>query len=77
MVRTQIYLTEQERDGLKALVEVTGKKQSELIREAVDRFIELAAGSSRDAILESAAGMWRDRTDLPNFNSTRRSWDRG
>lgn len=77
MVRTQIYLTEEERDALDAVAKATGKKQSELIREAVDRFIEFANGSLRDAILNDAAGMWRDRTDLPDFSSTRRSWDRG
>jgi hypothetical protein len=76
MVRTQIYLTEEERDALSALAEATGKKQSELIREAVDLLIDIAAGSSRDAILEKAAGMWRDRDDLPDFETTRRSWDR-
>ena len=32
MVRTQIYLTEEERRGLKALGDSTGKKQAELIR---------------------------------------------
>ena len=39
MVRTQIYLTEEERDGLSVLSETSGKKQSKLIREAVDCFI--------------------------------------
>ena len=76
MVRTQIYLTEEERDALSALAEATGKKQSELIREAVDLLIDIAAGSSRDTIIEKAAGMWRDRDDLPDFETTRRSWDR-
>jgi predicted transcriptional regulator len=77
MVRTQIYLTEAERDALNALAEATGKKQSELIREALDRFIDLAHGSSREAILESAAGMWSDRNDLPDFEAERRTWDKG
>ena len=77
MVRTQVYLTEEERDALNAIAEATGKKQSELIREAVDLLIDIAAGSSRDAILENAAGMWRDRDDLPDFEAARRSWDRG
>ena len=77
MVRTQIYLTEEERDALNALAEATGKKQSELIREAVDLLIDIAAGSSRDVILENAEGIWRDRDDLPDFSATRRSWDRG
>jgi len=40
MVRTQIYLTERQRDELTAMAKTTGKKKSELIREAIDRLIE-------------------------------------
>ena len=77
MVRTQIYLTKEERTGLDNMSKVTGKKQSELIREAVDRFLELSEESRRDAVLREAAGLWRDRNDLPNFDAVRGSWDRG
>jgi predicted DNA-binding protein len=77
MVRTQVYLTEEERIGLDNVSEATGKKQSELIREAVDRFLDLAEGSQRDAILREVAGLWRKREDLPDFGAVRRSWDRG
>jgi len=77
MVRTQIYLTEDERDGLEAVASSTGKKQSELIRDAVDRFLDLAQGDRRAAILKEAAGLWRSRRDLPDFAAARRSWDRG
>ena len=77
MVRTQIYLTEDERDGLDAVGKATGKRQSELIRDAVDRFLDLAQGNRRAAILKEAAGLWRNRSDLPDFAAARRSWDRG
>ncbi len=76
MVRTQIYLTEEERTGLGALVEATGKKQAELIREAIDRLLETVSDRRRASVLNSAAGMWRDRTDLPDLKATRQSWDR-
>lgn len=76
MVRTQIYLTEEERGGLKALADSTGKKQAELIREAVDLFLDLAQGSRRETILSKAAGMWREGDDLPDFAAARRTWDR-
>jgi hypothetical protein len=77
MVRFQIYLTEDERDGLKAVARSTGKRQSELIRDAVDRFLDAAQGQRREAVLKEAAGLWRTRRDLPDFAATRRSWDRG
>jgi len=77
MVRTQIYLTEEEKDGLDAVAKSTDKKQSEIIREAVDRFLDLTRGNRRKASLHEAAGMWRNRRDLPEFAATRRSWDRG
>ena len=76
MVRTQVYLTEEERDGLDAVAKSTGKKQSELIREAVDRFLDQTIGERRAAVLDGAAGMWRNRSDLPDFGAARRSWDR-
>jgi hypothetical protein len=76
MVRTQIYLTEVEQKGLAAVARSTGKKQSELIREAVDRFLDMNKGSYRTAVIDEIAGIWRDRDDLPDFSATRRSWDR-
>lgn len=75
MIRTQVYLTKEERDGLKAASEATGKKQSELIREAVDQYLEVARGERRQAILKEAAGLWADRKDLPDFKKERESWD--
>ncbi|KKK93431.1 hypothetical protein LCGC14_2692950 [marine sediment metagenome] len=77
MVRTQVYLTERERKELAALAKATGKKQSELIREAVDRLIEQSVAKRRAAVLQRAAGMWRDRDDLPDLSAVRAEWDRG
>ena len=77
MVRTQIYLTEKEKTGLGELAKSTGKKQAELIRMAVDRLIESASKSQRDTVLDLAAGLWKDREDLPDFDTSRNSWDRG
>jgi len=76
MVRTQIYLTERQRSELTALAKMEGKKQSEIIREAIDLFIDKANRRKREAILRKAAGMWQDRTDLPNFKRLRAEWDR-
>lgn len=76
MVRTQIYLTENQRAEVAAIADRSGKRQSEIIREAVDRFIEQKSRGRREAILRKAAGIWRDRTDLPDLDALRRGWDR-
>jgi len=76
MVRTQIYLTEQQRKQLASIAKTSGKKQSELIREAVDRLIDQESQRRRKAVLQKAAGIWKDRTDLPDFGATRAEWDR-
>jgi metal-responsive CopG/Arc/MetJ family transcriptional regulator len=77
MVRTQIYLTENQRDELATMAKSAGKKQSELIREAIDRFINQSGSSHRELVLREAAGIWKDRTDLPDFKSIRAEWNRG
>ncbi|MEW6751331.1 MAG: CopG family transcriptional regulator [Candidatus Latescibacterota bacterium] len=76
MVRTQIYLTDRQRDALAEMARAAGRKQSELIREAVDRLIDQAGGSRREAVLRQVAGIWKDRADLPDFQATRAAWDR-
>jgi len=76
MIRTQIYLTERQREELAAIAKTAGKKQSELIRDAVDHLIDQEGRSQREAVLREAAGIWKDRTDLPDFKATRAEWDR-
>jgi len=77
MVRTQVYLTERQRTELAAISRVAGKKQSELIREAIDRLITQGSPNRRDLVLREAAGIWKERTDLPDFGAIRTEWDRG
>lgn len=76
MIRTQIYLTEEEMAALKSLSSQTAKKQSELIREAVDDFITKFSNSRREDILDKVAGIWKHRNDLPDFDKLRKEWDR-
>jgi hypothetical protein len=76
MVRTQIYLTERQRNELAAIAKAVGKKQSELIREAIDQLIVQTGRSRRELVLREAAGIWKDRKDLPDFRETRAEWDR-
>jgi hypothetical protein len=76
MVRTQIYLTERQRDELTDMAKTMGKKKSELIREAIDRFIDQLGKRQREAVLRETAGIWKDRKDLSDFKAARADWDR-
>jgi hypothetical protein len=77
MHRTQIYLTESERSVLRTAARKLGKKQSELIRSALDRFLEDFRPKERLDLLRSGRGMWVGRRDLPDFGKIRRELDRG
>ena len=70
------YLREQERDALREISIQSGRKQSELIREAIDFFISRVSKTRRQTILDQASGMWKDRKDLPDFSDLRLEWDR-
>jgi len=72
-----VYLTARQRAELAAIAKVAGKKQSELIREAIDRLIAQASPHRQDLVLREAAGIWKERTDLSDFGAIRTEWDRG
>ena len=72
MVRTRICLTDQRAEGASR----SGKRQGAAIPDAADRSIEQKSRRRREATLGEAAGIWRDRTDLPDVDELRRGWDR-
>ena len=76
MIRTQIYLTDKQRAELAAIAKNMGKKQSEIIREAIDRLIDQSGQNRKKTALRKAAGIWKDRDDLPDFRAIRSEWDR-
>ena len=78
MVRTQIYLTEHEQSALRQLSRQFKQSQSELIRQAIDRFIEESQQQNRTTILRAAAGLWSDSKPAEdiNFQALRAEADR-
>ena len=76
MVRTQVYLSDRQRAKLALIAKKTGKKQSEIIREAIDRLIDKSGQNEQKAALKAAAGIWKDRSDLPAYRESRSEWDR-
>lgn len=67
MVRTQVYLTEEQERGLKQLAASSGRKQSELMREAVDRLLSQKQERNWLKSLEPMFGMWADRPEMDHF----------
>jgi len=76
MVRTQIYITEEEQKELRLIAQKTGARQSEIIRQAIDHFIAQYQYRNRKQLLRQAKGIWKNRGDLPNFEQLRGEWDR-
>lgn len=77
MVRTQIYLTEEERAALKQLAEERGTSQSALIREAIDSFLATRGTQSEEKRLDESFGIWKDRENIhETFRQIRDSMDR-
>lgn len=68
MVRTQIYLEEEQVEALRRLAAQTGRRQSALIRDAVDRLIaERPSMAEWRSMLDETAGAWAERDDLDDL----------
>ena len=70
--RTQIYLTREQRAKLDALAKREEKTLAELIREAVDRYLEEQRRVDPRAALDATFGACPD-LEVPD----RSEWDRG
>lgn len=76
VTRTQIYLTDEQRDSLGSQSARTGRPMSELIREALDEYLRRHRKERRQEVLRSVAGLWADRTDLAQLDDARATLDR-
>jgi predicted transcriptional regulator len=73
MVAATVYLTEENKRRIEALAREAGKSEDEVVNEAVERmaFSVAPAGELEmpqwKAALMQAAGMWKDRDDIPGL----------
>jgi predicted DNA-binding protein len=75
MVRTQIYLTDEQKRQLERLAAARGKKQSEMIREAIDGYLVRQKPEDWKAAFEAVRGMWTDGGDF-DARDLRSEWER-
>lgn len=75
MQKAQVFLTDEQKNALKALSSATGRKQSEIIRRGVDLAIaECESQKSHwKASLKKASGMWKDRDDVEDVIADNRA----
>ena len=70
MIRKQIYISEQQEAGLKAIAALSGRKESELLREGLDYIIETKTPREKKDVeewkeaLRAVKGIWKDRDDI-------------
>ena len=76
MIRTQIYITEEEKKGLEAVANSQGVSQSNLIRQAIDNFLARTGKFNKIALLDEIAGIWSDKNDIPDIRDLRTGWQR-
>ncbi|NOQ42652.1 MAG: ribbon-helix-helix protein, CopG family [Desulfuromusa sp.] len=76
MIRTQIYITEQEKKGLESMAAIRKVSQSNLIRQAIDNLLVKSGGENRISVIDEVAGIWSDRDDLTNVRDLRVGWQR-
>ena len=75
-MRTQIYLTDNQMKTIRSIARRLGKTQSEVIRTALDRFIERETADDKLDLLRAGRGLRKDRSDLPDLETLRREFDR-
>jgi hypothetical protein len=76
MVRTQVYLTEEEKSSLETAASSQGVSQSDLIRRAIDELLAKTGRIDKIPILDEIAGIWSARTDIPDIRDMRTGWRR-
>ncbi len=67
----QLTLSPADSDAVRQLAQRTGRAETELLHEAVAALMRQATLENWQTALRRAKGMWKNRTDLPDFNRVR------
>lgn len=76
MIRTQIYITEEEQEALEKLSKERNTTKSNIIREAIDQYVADSTLEEKKKKLKAAAGIWKGRDDIPEVRDLREGWGR-
>lgn len=79
MVQKSVVLTEQEHNTLATIAEQEGKTADEVLHDVIQHYLSTyltERTANRLAAFEQAVGMWKERNDLPDFETLRREFDR-
>jgi hypothetical protein len=74
MVRTQVYLTKEEKSNLESVALSQGVSQSDLIRQAIDELLAKTGQIDKASIIDEIAGIWSDKKDIPDIRELRTGW---
>jgi len=75
MIRTQVYLTAEEHQGVKQLAVSSGKKNSEIIRNAIDEYLQKLTPENKLSRLRKAKGLWKKHQET-DLSEIRQEFDR-
>ena len=76
MIRTQIYIPEHLQKKLDSLSKSRGTSKAGIIREALERYCASLDETERKQKIEKAAGLWKDKSDIPDLRELRSELDR-
>ncbi|NBC66931.1 MAG: ribbon-helix-helix protein, CopG family [Bacteroidetes bacterium] len=75
MIRTQIYITKEEKEALDKLSKERNTTKSSIIREAIDQYVADKETEKKKTIM-NFAGIWKDKKDIPDVRELRKGWGR-
>ena len=76
MVRTQIYLTKREHERIRRVAIRTAGRRARLLERPWISGLISRGNQRHDQVLAELFGIWRGRSDLPNFDALRHEADR-